>query len=63
MTLETASSHADAEQTEVLQRAQRRLASLHELIDDLLDSAPEGGLAGAAKRVDLRTVAARSPSA
>ena len=47
-----------AEQTEVLQRAQRRLASLHELIDDLLDLA--AGKADMAqvqpRRVDLRTV-------
>ena len=46
------------EQNEVLQRAQRRLASLHELIDDLLDLA--AGKAGmgqvAPKRVDLRAV-------
>ncbi|HSP89548.1 MAG TPA: GAF domain-containing sensor histidine kinase [Vicinamibacterales bacterium] len=48
------------EQTEVLQRAQRRLASLHELIDDLLDLA--AGKADMAqvqpKTVDLRDVAA-----
>jgi signal transduction histidine kinase len=47
------------EQTEVLERAQRRLASLHELIDDLLDLA--AGKADMAqvqpKKVDLRTVA------
>jgi len=46
------------EQTEVLQRAQRRLASLHELIDDLLDLA--AGKADMAqvqpRRVDLRAV-------
>ena len=46
------------EQNEVLQRAQRRLASLHELIDDLLDLA--AGKADMAqvqpRRVDLRTV-------
>ena len=47
------------EQTDVLKRAQRRLASLHELIDDLLDLA--AGKADMAqvqpKQVDLRTVA------
>jgi len=47
------------DQAEVLQRAQRRLASLHELIDDLLDLA--AGKADMAqvqpKKVDLRTVA------
>ena len=47
------------EQTDVLKRAQRRLASLHELIDDLLDLA--AGKADMAqvqpKRVDLRTIA------
>jgi signal transduction histidine kinase len=47
------------EQTEVLQRAQRRLASLHELIDDLLDLAAGKADMGQVqpKRVDLRTVA------
>ncbi len=46
------------EQTEVLQRAQRRLASLHELIDDLLDLAAGKADMGqvAPARVDLRTV-------
>ncbi|MFO7693329.1 MAG: GAF domain-containing sensor histidine kinase [Vicinamibacterales bacterium] len=47
------------EQTDVLQRAQRRLASLHELIDDLLDLA--AGKADMAQvqptTVDLREVA------
>ena len=50
------------DQTEVLQRAQRRLASLHELIDDLLDLA--AGKAGMGqvqpKTVDLRAVAAEA---
>ncbi len=46
------------EQTEVLQRAQRRLASLHELIDDLLDLAAGKADMGQVqpRRVDLRTV-------
>jgi signal transduction histidine kinase len=47
------------EQTEVLQRAQRRLASLHELIDDLLDlAAGKADMAQVApRRVDLRAAA------
>jgi len=47
------------EQTEVLSRAQRRLASLHELIDDLLDLAAGKADMGQVqpKTVDLRTVA------
>ena len=47
------------EQTEVLQRAQRRLASLHELIDDLLDLAAGKADMGQVqpKTVDLRAVA------
>ena len=46
------------EQTEVLQRAQRRLASLHELIDDLLDLAAGKADMGHVqpRRVDLRAV-------
>lgn len=47
-----------SDQNEVLQRAQRRLASLHELIDDLLDLAAGKADMGQVtpKRVDLRTV-------
>jgi signal transduction histidine kinase len=47
------------DQTEVLQRAQRRLASLHELIDDLLDLAAGKADMGQVhpKTVDLRAVA------
>ncbi|MCU0251985.1 MAG: ATP-binding protein [Vicinamibacterales bacterium] len=50
------------EQTEVLQRAQRRLASLHELIDDLLDLAAGKADMGQVqpKTVDLRAVAAEA---
>ena len=46
------------DQTEVLQRAQRRLASLHELIDDLLDLAAGKADMGQVqpKAVDLRAV-------
>jgi signal transduction histidine kinase len=46
------------DQTEVLQRAQRRLASLHELIDDLLDLAAGKADMGQVqpRRVDLRHV-------
>jgi signal transduction histidine kinase len=48
------------EQAEVLQRAQRRLASLHELIDDLLDLAAGKADMGQVHPtpVDLRAVAA-----
>ena len=47
------------EQTEVIQRAQGRLAALHELIDDLLDlAAGKAGLEQVQpKRVDVRSVA------
>lgn len=47
------------DQTEVLQRAQRRLASLHELIDDLLDLAAGKADMGQVqpRTVDLRAVA------
>lgn len=50
----------DAEQSEVLARAQRRLASLHALIDDLLDLAAGKANMEAVQRrlVDLRAVAA-----
>lgn len=50
----------DAEQTEVLARAQKRLASLHALIDDLLDlAAGKANMAAVQHRlVDLRAVAA-----
>jgi signal transduction histidine kinase/xanthosine utilization system XapX-like protein len=48
------------DQTEVLQRAQRRLASLHELIDDLLDlAAGKADMAQVApRRIDLRAAVA-----
>jgi len=48
-----------AEQRDVLQRAQRRLASLHELIDDLLDLAAGKADMGQVqpRRVDLRAAA------
>jgi signal transduction histidine kinase len=48
-----------ADQNEVLQRVQRRLSSLHELIDDLLDlAAGKADMAQVQPRtVDLRTVA------
>jgi signal transduction histidine kinase len=47
------------EQNEVLHRAQRRLASLHELIDDLLDlAAGKADMSQAQpRRVDLRAAA------
>lgn len=50
----------DAEQAEVLARAQRRLASLHALIDDLLDLAAGKANMEAVQRrlVDLRAIAA-----
>jgi signal transduction histidine kinase len=48
-----------AEQRDVIQRAQRRLASLHELIDDLLDLAAGKADMGQVqpRRVDLRAAA------